>query len=291
MGEAFPGAQRPARARRIREMRRMLLAAAALAAALAASAADPVAFVADLQGNATIEGNGKVKFLTELEPGTRLLLGTGASLAVTYASSGAEFTLVGPGEFMVLPSEVRAEKGTPPKRRTVTAVKDAGVVAKAAQLASASIRMRGVVAEPPAPALLYPVNTRVASLQPELRWKEAGAAEAFTIILTDEAGKEVWKASARPSRARPAVKLSPAQRYKWTVMTPKGTVGEASFETLSMEAAGRVEKSRVAAKNFPDRVMHAFLLQEVGASQDARTLWGELAHERPDIPELSSLAR
>src|SRR5439155_462919 len=137
----------------------------------------------------------------------------------------------------------------------------------------------------PAPALLYPVNTRVASLQPELRWKEEASADPFTIILTDDAGKEVWKASARPNRAKPTVKLSPAQRYKWTVMTPKGTVGEASFETLSTEAASRVEKSRAAAKSFPDRVMYAFLLQEVGASQDARALWGELAHERPDIPE------
>jgi len=59
-------------------MRRALLAAAALAATLAASAADPVAFVADLKGNATIEGNGKVSFLAELAAGTRLFLGTDA---------------------------------------------------------------------------------------------------------------------------------------------------------------------------------------------------------------------
>jgi hypothetical protein len=272
-------------------MRRALLAAAAFAAAVAASAADPVAFVADLKGNATIEGNGKVKFLTELAPGTRLLLGTGATLAVTYASSGAEFTLVGPGEFVIAPNEVRAEKGAAPTRRTVTTVKDSGVVARAAQLASASIRMRSVTPEQSTPALVYPVNTRVVSLQPELRWKGEAPPEGFTVVLVDQADKEVWKASARPNVAKPTVKLSPAQRYKWTVMTPRGTIGEASFETLSAEAAGRVEKSRAAAKRFPDRVMHAFLLQEVGAAQDARELWGELARERPDLPELSSLAR
>jgi hypothetical protein len=35
---------------------------------------------------------------------------------------------------------------------------------------------------------------------------------------------------------KPGVKLSPATRYRWTVMTPKGTLGEAQFETLSAEA-------------------------------------------------------
>jgi hypothetical protein len=272
-------------------MKRAVLAAVALTAALAAGAADPVAFVADLKGNATIEGDGKVKFLTELAPGTRLLLGTGASVAVTFASTGSEFTLVGPGEFVIAANEVLAEKGAAPTRRSVTLVKDGGVVAKAAQLASASIRMRGVVAEPTPPALLYPVNTRVTSLQPQLRWNGEAPAEGFTVILADASEKELWKATGKPNAAKPTVKLSPAQRYKWTVMTSKGTIGEASFETLSPEAAARVEKSRVAARTFPDRVMHAFLLQEVGAAQDARELWGELARQRPDIPELSTLAR
>ena len=62
---------------------RHALAIVALAVAAGAQAADPVAFVADLKGNAMIEGNGKVVFLAELAPDTRLLLGTGASLAIT----------------------------------------------------------------------------------------------------------------------------------------------------------------------------------------------------------------
>ena len=55
---------------------RRAFAALAFAVAAAAQAADPVAFVADLKGNATIEGDGKVVFLAELAPGTRLLLGS-----------------------------------------------------------------------------------------------------------------------------------------------------------------------------------------------------------------------
>jgi len=76
-----------------------LLAACALSAPV--FAAESVAFVADLSGNASIEGDGKVTFLAELQTGTRLLLGSGSTVAVTYASTGSEFTARGPGEFVV----------------------------------------------------------------------------------------------------------------------------------------------------------------------------------------------
>jgi hypothetical protein len=37
--------------------------------------------------------------------------------------------------------------------------------------------------------------------------------------------------------------------------------------------------------------MHAFVLQDVGATQDAKEAWSALARERPDLPELAVLAR
>jgi len=46
-----------------------LAAALLAAAALTAVAAEPVAFVADLQGNATVEGNGRLGFLAPLAEG------------------------------------------------------------------------------------------------------------------------------------------------------------------------------------------------------------------------------
>jgi hypothetical protein len=87
------------------------------------------------------------------------------------------------------------------------------------------------------------------------------------------------------------VKLAPATRYSWSVTTPSGSLGEAHFETLGAEALSRAEKSRTAAKSFPDRVMHAFLLQDVGATQDAREAWAALSRERPELPELAAIAR
>lgn len=271
----------------------MRLAAAGLlvAAALAVQAAGPpVAFVADIRGNATIEGDGKLNFLAELPAGTRLLLGSNASASITYASTGHEFTVSGPGEFLVTPSEVKAEKGTMPKRRTVQALPDPSVVGRLSQTATASLRMRSLnpaSAEKVGPA--YPVETRVSSLTPVLRAR--GAAPGAAAAIQDAAGKELWKGGVSPEGTRPSVKLSPATRYTWTVMTPQGALAEARFETLPADAIARVEKSRVAARSFPERVMHAFLLHDLGASQEAREAWAALARERPDLPELAALAR
>jgi hypothetical protein len=292
VGQARGRALRPAGTRRVREVIRAAAALLVAAVAFAARAEAPVAFVADVKGNATIEGDGTLVFLAELSTGTKLLLGSGATVAVIYGASGTEFTLAGPGAFRIDKAEVSAEKGARPARTTVAALPDPTVVARVSRTATASLRMRGIV--PPAraaTALEYPVDTRVTSLQPEMRWKGDPAMEAATVILVDANGKEIWKASAKTVAIRPTVRLAPGTEYKWTVMTPRGTLGEARFETLSAPIAAKAEKSRAAAKTFPDRVLHAILLQDIGASQEAREAWAALARERPDLTELAALSR
>jgi hypothetical protein len=111
------------------------------------------------------------------------------------------------------------------------------------------------------------------------------------VSLRDESGKEIWKGDAQPGTTRPAVKLSAASRYRWTVMTSSGALGEAQFETLGNDAIAKIARSRAAAKTFSDRVVHAVLLQDLGATQEAREAWAELARERPDLAELAALAR
>lgn len=271
-------------------MRRAL--AGLLLALCAGAHAANVAFVADIRGNATIEGNGKLKFLAELAPGTRLLLGSGATVAITFAATGSEFTIAGPGEYLVTPSEVKVEKGLAPGKRNVMKLPDPGVVARVSQIATASVRMRGVAVPAPAGTMLeYPVDARVATLRPVLRWKGDTPTDGVIVRVHDAAGKEVWKAKMQPNTAPPSLKLSPATQYSWTIMTPKGVAAEAKFETLSADAVARAEKSRAGAKGFSDRVLHAILLQDLGAQQDAREAWAALARERPDLPELAALAR
>ena len=171
-------------------------------AANAANAADPVAFVADLQGNASIEGNGNVSFLAELGAGTRLLLGTGSQVAVTYASSGSEYTLRGPGEFVVGAVAVKADKGAAPTRRTVTTLPDGGVVTRISKTATASLRMRNVQPHVVKVGLDFPVDTKVATLQPVLRWTPPSG-EGAEVTLLDAGGKELWRAKAEQGSARP----------------------------------------------------------------------------------------
>jgi hypothetical protein len=273
-------------------MIRRALACLLLPVCLGANAAN-VAFVADIRGNATIEGDGKLNFLAELAPGTRLLLGSGAVAAITFAASGSEYTIAGPGEYLVTPAEVKMEKGTAPVKRAVMKLPDAGVITRVSQAATASVRMRGLTAPGPSSTVLeYPVDARVATLRPVLRWKGDMSTDGVSIRVQEVDGKEVWKAKMQPSMAPPAsLRLSPGTRYTWTLMTPKGEVAEAKFETLPAEAIARAEKSLAGAKSFSQRVLHAFLLQDLGANQDAREAWAGLARERPDLPELAALAR
>ena len=268
---------------------RLFLGAVLLSSGLASGGA-PVAFVADINGTATIEGNGKLTFLAELNPGTRLLLGSKATAAITYAATGTEYSLAGPGQFLVTADEVTAERGTKPKRRTVTALSDGQTVKHAAQTATASLRMRGIGTGAAAVGLQVPVSTRVSTLKPAMRWL-AEPGEEYTLVVSDPSGREVWKGRAKEGAARPGATLSAGTRYTWTVTSARGPIGEASFETLPVEAIKRAERSRAAARSFPDRVMNALLLQEVGAQQEARDAWAELARERPDLPELPALAR
>jgi len=271
-------------------MNRLAAAAAAAFLALAAHAADPVAFVADIAGNASIEGEGKLAFLAELRPGTRLMLGTGATVAITYAASGTEYTVRGPGEFLVGAAEVRAEKGGAPSKRLVTSVQDKATISRVSQTATASLRMRGLPVEKPKAGLEFPVDTRVATLEPVLLFRgEAPAGSQVTIL--DANGNAVWKAEASSGKLKTGVKLSPATRYRWTVMTKNGALGEAQFETASADAIRKAAQSRSSARSFSDRVMHALLLQEMGATQEAREAWTALARERPDLPGLAGLAR
>ena len=257
-------------------------------AAPGASAADPVAFVADVHGNATIEGDGKVRFLGELARGTKLLLGSGSVVVVTYAATGTEYTTRGPGEFSVTDGALTAEKGAAPQRRVVSRLSDPTVVASAAKLATASTRMRGLKVDEAALRLAYPVDTRITTLRPTLRWQ--GGSDGMEVRVVDTTGKVVWKGKAATTMIVPDLRLQPGMRYTWSLVPAQGAATEARFETLGREAIARVERSQNAAKAFPDRVMHALLLQELGATQEAQDAWGRLAGERPDLPELANLA-
>jgi hypothetical protein len=261
------------------------------ALSLWACAADPVAFLADVRGEVTLNGGARAPFLAELQPGARLTLGAGATAAVMYVVSGDEFALKGPGEYALAPDGVRAEKGPPPARRASAVRPSSAVLVKTSRAATASLRMRGGAAAKPEPAgLRYPVDARVSTLQPTLRWDVTPGASVL-VEVTEADGKVVFKGRSKGPSLRLPVRLEPGRAYAWRCLDDGRAVGTARFETLAAEAVEAAERARGDAKGFTDRVALALLLQDLGAAQDARELWIQLSAERPDLPELAVLAR
>jgi hypothetical protein len=272
-------------------LRRLLAAAFALALSGAAAAAS-VAFVTDVQGGAKRSGGGKVEFLSEVAEGATLVLDKGARVNLMYTASGHEFALAGPGDFKVGAAEVVAGTGAAaPQRRTVSVRPAPAVVARVSQSATASLRMRSV---PPAGRKAgpeYPRGGSIATLHPAFRWAAQDGPGAYEISVRTAEGKELWTGVSESSPHRPPVALAAGSRYSWSVSKGARSLGEASFETMGPEVIARAEKSRAAAKTFSERVLHAIVLQDLGAAADAREAWAELARERPELPELAVLAK
>lgn len=274
---------------------RIAIAMMALVPPAMGFAADPVAFLSDLKGDVILDGQSRPAFLSELLPGSKLSLSKDATAAVMYVVSGHEYTLKGPGEFTVGKSVVNATKGPAPLKRTSALRANPAIVVQTARSATASLRMRSL---PPATnpervisGPLYPANALVATFQPTLRWAGEAKDGGFTIVIASFDGKEVFRGRSRITSLKIPVKLAPGVRYAWTVSTGDQRLGEALFETMPVAAIQSAEKARSAARSFSDRVLVAMYLQDLGANHDARELWGELARERPDSPEIAALAR
>lgn len=270
---------------------RFFLAAIALLAVLAARAADPVAFISDFRGEVTMNGAGRPQFLAELLPGTRLDLGQDASAAVMYVVSGEEFSLKGPGEFTVTAQGVKATRGAAPSARRPPIRASKAVLVETSRTATASLRMRS--APPPRSERgrpLYPVDARIATLQPTLRW--TGEPDTtYQVTVTSASGKEAFRGTTKGPSLRLPARLVAGQSYAWSYSAGEAALGDSRFETLPPEAIAAADKARASARTFSDRVLLALVLKDLGAAQDAREVWAQLAAERADIPELAGLAR
>lgn len=270
----------------------LLLAGACLAVSLAATAADPVAFISDIKGEVVMNGAGRPPFLAEVIPGTKLALGTGASAAVMYVVSGKEYALKGPGQFVVTREGVKTTAGVEPTSRVPGMRASPKVLVETSRASTASLRMRSAsLPKGERPGPLYPVNVRIATLQPTLRWSgDPGA--AYTVTVTAADGREVHRGNASGLSLRlPARLLGAGQSYAWRYSAGEAMQGDFRFETLPAEAIAEADKARAAAKTFADRVLLALILQDLGATQDSREVWAQLSAERPDLPELAGLSR
>jgi hypothetical protein len=210
-----------------------------------------------------------------------------------YIVTGKEYVLKGPADYLVKDTEI-AGSIMPPVQRSTEWRANSRVLSQVAQTSAASVRMRSIAAPKADNApKAFPADGAIATLQPVFRWKadEPKAAEFTLLVVGQEKPVHVARSVNGGTYKLPA-KLRPETEYAWTAVASGSEIGAGKFHTLSSDALARVEKRRPSERaEFSDRLMFALLLQEMGATQEAREAWTKLSQERTDLPELSALAR
>lgn len=275
----------------------------ALVAALpwgGAFAQSGIAFISDLKGDVAVDA-GKATLMAELKKGTKITCARECLVGVMYLVSGKEFVVKGPGDYQVGEAEVSAKLGPPPMPRETKWKVSSQTVAQAALTTSASIRMRSLGSGKvdtialPLERLIYPRDTKVATLQPAFKWASANSKGPFEFELKATGNtKPVHKSrvNAMQLDLPKSVKLSPDTEYSWTVKQAGMDVGMTSFKTLAAHALDVTGQRKPDDKApFSDWLLYALTLKEVGADQDAGEVWTRLAKDRPDLPELAALAK
>jgi len=259
-----------------------------------ALAAQGVAFFSDLKGEVAVDG-ARPNILSEVSRGQKINVGRDSQASVMFTATGKEYLLKGPGDYTVKDTEIGGAI-MPPVSRSTDWRASPKVLTQVAQTSAASVRMRSI-AKPKEDANVrpvFPAKGNISTLQPVFRWRadDAKAASEFTLLVVgQEKPVHVAKAVSGGSYRVPA-KLKPETEYVWTATSAGSEVGAGKFRTLSGDALARIEKRRPGERSeFSDRLLFTMLLQEMGATQEARESWARLAQERADLPELSALAR
>ena len=265
-----------------------------LAAASAAFGADGIAFITNIKGEISVDGNARPALLSELARGQKIVVGRDSHASVMYIASGKEYILRGPADYTVKDTEIAGSAAMPPVTRDTAWRTSNKVLAQVAQTSAASVRMRSI-GKPKLdePKLIYPTQGAVATLQPTFRWVASDKASGEFMLMAVGQEKPVHLAKAAGGSYRiPAKLLAPDTEYAWTITVAGNELGAGRFRTLAPDALGQIEARRPSDRaDFSDRLLFALMLQEMGAVQEARESWARLANERADLPELGSLAR
>ncbi|HEY2629303.1 MAG TPA: hypothetical protein VGI57_09245 [Usitatibacter sp.] len=258
-----------------------------------AASAQGIAFITNMKGDIALDGNPRPTLLAELAKGQKLTLGQEAQASVMFVASGKEYSLKGPGQFLVKDAEMSAATGAAPTTRETQWHATDKVLTQVAQTSAASVRMRSIAVPTPdtEPKLLYPTHGNIATLQPTFRWRAPdGKGELVLLVAGQE--KPVHSVKVSGSSYKIGAKLRPDTEYTWIVSIAGNEIGTGHFRTLPAGALAQLDKQRPSDKaEFSDRVMFALALQELGAAQDARDTWARLAQEREDLPELAAFAK
>lgn len=277
----------------MKTMQRAFLASLFLA--VPALAADGIAFITNLKGDVAVDGNPRPAILSELNRGQKIAVGRDSQASVMYISNGKEYVLKGPADYVVKDMEVSGSAAMPPLARETAWRTNDKVLVQVAQTSAASVRMRSIALPKldTEPKLLFPTQGSIATLQPTFRWRAADPkASGEFVLLVAGHDKPVHIARVSGGTYRAPAKLLPDTDYTWTVTIAGNEVGSGRFHTFSHDALAQVEKRKPSDKaEFSDRLLFTLMLQEMGATQEAREGFAKLAQERSDLPELAALAK
>ena len=273
---------------------------AALGALPAAGYGAGVAMVTDLQGKATMAGEGRardVTILAELEAGAHVQLAAGATLVALYLDAGDEYVFKGPASIVFKSAQPDVTSGAKPEKRSPSLGKGGkDIRIKPVGMAQGAMVMRGF----PTGARIQLLNlhkTRTLESQPEFRWKELQPGAKYQIEITDDTGATVHEAQVdKTSFKLPAsVRLKEGVPYTWEVSArlPDGRKysSSADFAVAPADLRAQADALRPAGSApLSSRIAYAAWLDQVELKDEARKYWKTLSAERPEDARLKQLA-
>jgi hypothetical protein len=255
------------------------------------------AIVTDVTGQARAANNNQaIVLLSEIAPGTELVLSAGARLTLIHTTAQSTIALTGPGTYSVLNNAIVAQSGAPAPAATRLPEAFRDVRLKPSRVAQASIAMRGGGSDDRL-RLLSPYATWLLDQRAVLRWESKSLARSFAVQVTDSENRVLFDTVTRervialPER----IVLEPGRLYGWQVKASlsDGEVLEAwsEFGIADQMLRAKAEAARPAgAASNADRVAYALLLEALNFRDAAREEWGRIARDRPADTQLRALA-
>lgn len=264
------------------------------AAALCTTNAMAGLLVTEVTGIVEIDGKAPVATLAEIPDGAHLSLQAGATLVAVDLVSGKEYLLKGGQDYRVTP------QGPQGKGISETVLPAAGMAAihiEPGMVAEAKPATRTRTLQANALSPISPVKTIIISDAPLFRWSAVEASAGYRLSVLKPDGGLHWEARTQDTQLPlPAThRLVPGAKYTWRIeqFSAGGPASGASAEFSVAPAATLKQLSALKAdarSPFSRRVLYAALLTEVGAKEEARVLWQELAKEKPDDKVLRKFA-
>lgn len=242
--------------------------------------------VTEVTGKVEIDGKETVATLAEIPDGVRLSLQADATLIAVDLVSGKEYVLKGGQDYRVTPQGLQGSgviETALPARGVADIHITPGMVAQPLPATRSRSSKLNVLSP------ISPVKTIIVSDAPLFRWSAVEASTGYRLSVLKPDGALHWEARTQDTQLPlPAThRLAPGAKYTWRIehFSAGGLASDASAEFAVAPAATLKQLSALKAdarSPFSRRVLYAALLTEVGAKEEARVLWQELAREKPD---------